>query len=261
MTTPTQDRSTRLLAGQALRKTYKLGKHNEVQALRGVEFAIDAGEMVAIMGPSGSGKSTLMHILGLLHAPDIDAGPRPELSFDGRDVVALNDRERTRIRAREMGFVFQDFNLVPTLTAVENVELACDYAGMGGKAGRAAALDALGLVGLADRAAHRPSELSGGEQQRVAIARALVNRPRLVLADEPTGNLDSERSVEVLELLRRFNREQGQTFILVTHDSEVGEACDRIVRMRDGLIREPAAVAPLPAPETVEPRVLVGAGA
>ena len=241
MTTLTEDRSTRLLAGHGLRKTYKLGKHNEVQALRGVEFAIDAGEMVAIMGPSGSGKSTLMHILGLLHAPDVDDGPRPELTFDGRDVVAVSDRERTRIRAREMGFVFQDFNLVPTLTALENVVLAADYAGNGGAAGRAAAIEALDRVGLADRAAHRPSELSGGEQQRVAIARALVNRPRLVLADEPTGNLDSERSAEVLALLRRSNREQGQTFILVTHDSEVGDACDRIVRMRDGLIREPGA--------------------
>ena len=166
----------------------------------------------------------------------------PELLFDGRDVVAVSDRERTRIRAREMGFVFQDFNLVPTLSAVENVVLAADYAGNGGAAGRSAALEALDRVGLAERAGHRPSELSGGEQQRVAIARALVNRPRLVLADEPTGNLDSERSAEVLALLRRANREQGQTFILVTHDNDVGEACDRVVRMRDGLIRAPAPV-------------------
>ncbi len=261
MTTLTEDRPARLLAGHSLRKTYKLGRHNEVQALRGVEFAIDAGEMVAIMGPSGSGKSTLMHILGLLHAPDLDDGPRPELTFDGRDVVAISDRERTRIRAREMGFVFQDFNLVPTLTAVENVVLAADYAGNGGAAGRAAAVEALDRVGLADRAAHRPSELSGGEQQRVAIARALVNRPRLVLADEPTGNLDSERSAEVLALLRQSNREQGQTFILVTHDSDVGDACDRIVRMRDGVIRPPAPVAPPVEPAMIERPVLVGAGA
>ena len=260
MTALKEDRSTRLLAGHGLRKTYKLGKHNEVQALRGVEFAIDAGEMVAIMGPSGSGKSTLMHILGLLHAPDVDDGPRPELTFDGRDVVAVSDRERTQIRAREMGFVFQDFNLVPTLTALENVVLAADYAGNGGAAGRAAAIEALDRVGLADRAAHRPSELSGGEQQRVAIARALVNRPRLVLADEPTGNLDSERSGEVLALLRRSNREQRQTFILVTHDSEVGDACDRIVRMRDGLIREPGVATPPVEPALVERRDLVGAG-
>ena len=249
-----------LLAGQELRKTYKLGKHNTVQALRGVEIAIAPGEMVAIMGPSGSGKSTLMHILGLLHAPDLDDGPRPRLTFDGRDMVDLGDRERTRIRAREMGFVFQDFNLIPILTAFENVMLACDYAGISGAESRVAAHDALDLVGLADRANHRPAELSGGEQQRVAIARALVNSPRLVLADEPTGNLDSERSAEVLGLLRRFNRERGQSFILVTHDAEVGEACDRIVRMRDGLVREAAVVVPPVEPRMVERRDLVGAG-
>jgi putative ABC transport system ATP-binding protein len=254
-----------LLMARGLRKTYKLGRHNEVKALRGVDVDIEAGEMVAIMGPSGSGKSTLMHILGLLHAPDTDDGPAPVLTFEGRDVVALADRDRTRIRAREMGFVFQDFNLVPTLTALENVALAADYAGQGGAAGRAAAIAALDLVGLADRAAHRPSELSGGEQQRVAIARALVNRPRLVLADEPTGNLDSDRSVEVLGVLRQANREQGQTFILVTHDSEVGDACDRIVKMRDGLIRQPPTIVQSVLAETqtaaTAAPVLVGSGA
>jgi putative ABC transport system ATP-binding protein len=193
--------------------------------------------MVAIMGPSGSGKSTLMHILGLLHAPDPDGDPRPELMLGGRDMIALGDGERTRIRAREMGFVFQEFNLIPTLTALENVMLAGDYAGVNGKRARQDSLEALELVGLGDRGGHRPSELSGGEQQRVAIARALVNRPGLVLADEPTGNLDSERASEVLAILRRLNAERGQTFVLVTHDSEVGEACDRVVRMRDGKIR------------------------
>jgi putative ABC transport system ATP-binding protein len=136
-----------------------------------------------------------------------------------------------------MGFVFQDYNLVPTLTALENVYLACDYAGSGGGAGKAAALGALTLVGLQDRAGHRPAELSGGEQQRVAIARALVNRPRLLLADEPTGNLDSERSAEILKLLRQLNKETGQTCVLVTHDPDVSAACDRIVRMRDGRIQ------------------------
>jgi len=227
-----------LLEGRNLRKTYRLSRHNSVQALRGVDVRIEPGEMVAIMGPSGSGKSTLMHILGLLHAPDLNHGPRPELSFGGRDIVALGEGDRTRIRAREMGFVFQDFNLVPTLTALENVLMACEYAGRGGSGARAAALEALQLVGLSDRAGHRPAELSGGEQQRVAIARALVNRPSLVLADEPTGNLDSARTDEVLALLRRLNREHGQTFLLVTHDEEVGRACDRIVRMRDGRVRE-----------------------
>jgi putative ABC transport system ATP-binding protein len=240
-----------LLEGRDLRKTYRLGRRNTVDALRGVDVAIEQGEMIAIMGPSGSGKSTLMHILGLLHAPDMNDGPRPQLTFEGRDMVDLKDSERTKLRAREMGFVFQDFNLVPTLTAQENVMLACDYAGSGGAKGKAAALDALELVGLRDRAGHRPSELSGGEQQRVAIARALVNRPALVLADEPTGNLDSERAADVLALLRQFNREQGQTIVLVTHDAEVGGACDRIVRMRDGKIRE----APVPGTPVAAPAV------
>jgi putative ABC transport system ATP-binding protein len=242
-----------LLEGHNLRKTYHLSRHNSVPALRGVDVAIQPGEMVAIMGPSGSGKSTLMHILGLLHAPDSTDGPRPELVFGGRDMVDLKESERTKIRAREMGFVFQDFNLVPTLTALENVMLACDYAGIGGAKARQAARDVMDLVGLEDRAGHRPAELSGGEQQRVAIARALVNRPSLVLADEPTGNLDSERSEEVLTMLRQFNRDHGQTFILVTHDSDVGDACDRVIRMRDGTIRAPATpVAPQPPqPELV----------
>jgi putative ABC transport system ATP-binding protein len=235
--------ATPLLEGRNLRKTYRLGRDTTVDALRGVDVRIERGEMVAIMGPSGSGKSTLMHILGLLHAPELNHGPRPELFFDGRDMVALGDTERTRIRARQMGFVFQDFNLVPTLTALENVMLACEYAGIRGPAATKAAAEALDLVGLADRADHRPSELSGGEQQRAAIARALVNKPDLILADEPTGNLDSERSTEVLALLRRFNEEHGQTFILVTHDAEVGEACDRVVRMRDGRVRDHALAA------------------
>ena len=227
-----------ILEGKNLRKTYRLSKRNTVEALKGVEVSIEAGEMVAIMGPSGSGKSTLMHILGLLHAPDPNHGPSPELWLDGQDVATLSDNARTKVRARRMGFVFQDFNLVPTLTALENVTLACDYAGVGGKAAKQAGLEALGLVGLADRAGHKPAELSGGEQQRVAIARALVNKPEIILADEPTGNLDSDRSAEVLALLRQFNREHGQTIVLVTHDSEVGDACDRVIKMRDGRIRD-----------------------
>jgi putative ABC transport system ATP-binding protein len=252
-----------LLEGHDLRKTYRLGKHNVVAALRGVDIAIEPGEMVAIMGPSGSGKSTLMHILGLLHGPDLADGARPRLEFRGRDMVTLGDGERTRIRAREMGFVFQEFNLIPTLTALENVMLAGDYAGVDGKRARQTSLDALALVGLADRSGHRPSELSGGEQQRVAIARALVNEPALVLADEPTGNLDSERSDEVLAMLRRLNAERGQTFVLVTHDQDVGAACDRIVRMRDGRIREDRPVMPThPASDGPTPsRVPVGAAA
>src|SRR5918996_4718475 len=170
-----------LLAGRNLRKTYRLGRRNTVEALRGVDVTIEAGEMVAIMGPSGSGKSTLMHLLGLLHSPDTADGPLPTLRIDGVDATTLSDRERTRIRARSMGFVFQSFNLVPTLTAEENVALAAEYAGTSGSPARKAAREALDSVGLADRAGHRPMELSGGEQQRVAIARALVNDPTIVL--------------------------------------------------------------------------------
>jgi putative ABC transport system ATP-binding protein len=226
-----------ILEGRNLRKTYRLSRKNNVEALKGVEVVIEQGEMVAIMGPSGSGKSTLMHILGLLHAPDANHGPAPELYLGGENMASLSDNARTRIRARRMGFVFQDFNLVPTLTAIENVTLACDYAGIGGKQAKQAGIEALALVGLADRANHKPSELSGGEQQRVAVARALVNKPEIILADEPTGNLDSERSAEILALLRQFNHEHGQTIVLVTHDAEVGAACDRVIRMRDGRIR------------------------
>jgi putative ABC transport system ATP-binding protein len=224
-----------LLEGRNLRKTYQLSRRNTVEALRGVDIDIEAGEMVAIMGPSGSGKSTLMHILGLLHAPDRN-GAEPRLRIDGRDMTQLSDRERTRIRATEMGFVFQSYNLVPTLTAVENVALAGEYAGVSARDARRNAHEALGWVGLDRRSDHRPSELSGGEQQRVAIARSLVNAPKLLLGDEPTGNLDSKRSTEVLAMLRGFNRERGQTLLLVTHDPEVGAACDRIIRMRDGVI-------------------------
>jgi len=229
-----------LLEARNLRKTYRLSRRNQVEALRGVELHIQSGEMVAIMGPSGSGKSTLMHILGLLHAPDANGGPPAELSINGTDVTGLSDRRRTRMRAETMGFVFQSYNLVPTLSAVENVALAGEYAGVPRRKATAAALEALALVGLAERADHRPMELSGGEQQRVAIARSLVNEPMLLLADEPTGNLDTATSHDVLLLLQRFNRERGQTLLLVTHDAEVGEFCNRIIHMRDGLIEAAA---------------------
>jgi putative ABC transport system ATP-binding protein len=231
-----KERAMNLIEATDLRKTYRLSRRTSIDALRGVDVTIAASEMVAIMGPSGSGKSTLMHLLGLLHGPDTDDGPPPTLRIDGVDATTLSDRDRTRIRARSMGFVFQSFNLVPTLTAEENVALAAEYAGTAGGAARTAARAALASVGLADRGGHRPMELSGGEQQRVAIARALVNDPTLILGDEPTGNLDSARAVEVLGLLRRFNRERGQTVLIVTHDPEVGAACDRIIRMRDGRI-------------------------
>ena len=245
-----------LVEGRSLRKTYQLGKRAAVPALRGVDISIAQGEMVAIMGPSGSGKSTLMHILGLLHAPEKDDGPRPELYFEGEDVTRLSESARTKIRARRMGFVFQSFNLVPTLTALENVLLACNYAGIKGTEAQASAEHVLRLVGLADRADHRPAELSGGEQQRIATARALVNQPSLILADEPTGNLDSVRAREILDLMRWFNREHGQTILLVTHDPEVGEACDRVVHMRDGLVADHGVVPVVPpaaVPQTAIP--------
>ena len=240
-----------LIEGRDLRKTYQLGKRAAVPALRGVDISIARGEMVAIMGPSGSGKSTLMHILGMLHAPEMDDGPRPELWFEGRDMTRIGESERTKIRAERMGFVFQSFNLVPTLTALENIKLACHYAGVTGTGAEAAAEHVLRLVGLSDRAGHRPAELSGGEQQRIATARALVNRPSLVLADEPTGNLDSTRAREVLDLMRWFNREHGQTLLLVTHDPEVGDACDRVVHMRDGLVADHGVVPLMPPAVTV----------
>jgi ABC-type lipoprotein export system ATPase subunit len=228
--------SMNLIEGTNLRKTYRLSRHTSVEALRGVDVGIAAGEMVAIMGPSGSGKSTLMHVLGLLHSPDSEESPAPGLRINGVDATTMSDGERTGVRARSMGFVFQSFNLVPTLTAEENVALAAEYAGTSRGKARLAARDALGSVGLAERASHRPMELSGGEQQRVAIARALVNNPAIILGDEPTGNLDSARASEVLGVLRDFNRRRGQTVLLVTHDVEVGATCDRIIRMRDGLI-------------------------
>jgi putative ABC transport system ATP-binding protein len=235
---------TMLLEGRELRKTYRPSRRISLDALRGVDVSIESGEMVAIMGPSGSGKSTLMHILGLLHAPDTNHGPAPALQFEGADTTRLSEAQRTRIRARSMGFVFQSFNLVPTLTAVENVALAADYAGKSRAEARRAAVDALAWVGLSERADHRPMELSGGEQQRVALARALVNEPTLVLADEPTGNLDSARSAEVLALLRRFNQERGQTTVIVTHDPTIAASTDRTIHMQDGLIedREPLAL-------------------
>ncbi len=225
-----------LIDARNLRKTYRLSRDNVVEALRGVDVRIDEGEMVAIMGPSGSGKSTLMHLLGLLHSPDANNGPAPELWFRGREMGRASDGARTRARATEMGFVFQAFNLVPVLTAAENVALAAEYAGTSGSKARRAAGEALELVGLGHRSGHRPSQLSGGEQQRVAIARALVNGPAVVFGDEPTGNLDSVRASEVMGLLRDLNRTRGQTFVLVTHDADIGAACDRVIRVRDGLV-------------------------
>jgi putative ABC transport system ATP-binding protein len=202
-----------------------------VRALDGVDLVVERGSMVAIMGRSGSGKSTLLNILGGLDRPD-----EGQVVLDGVDITRLNGRALTRVRREKVGFVFQQFNLIPTLTALENVELPMRYARVPPGQRRQRALEALARVGLAHRAHHRPSQLSGGEQQRVTIARALVMRPALVLADEPTGELDSQTAAQVIELMEALNRELGQTFLIVTHDPGVARHCGRIIKMQDGRI-------------------------
>jgi putative ABC transport system ATP-binding protein len=212
-------------------RKYQLGKNNFVHALRGITLEIAKGEMVAIMGPSGSGKSTAMHILGCLDKPDDG-----EVYIAGRRVDNLRGRELNRVRSKEIGFIFQGFNLIPTMTAVENVSLAAEYAGASRKEALRKAKEALVKVGLGNRANHRPTELSGGQQQRVAIARALVNKPVVILGDEPTGDLDTATSDEIVEMMREINETTDTTFVLVTHNPEVAEACDRVIHMRDGVV-------------------------
>lgn len=213
-----------------VQKTFRTGTV-EVHALRGVSLTVKQGEMLAVMGPSGCGKTTLLNCLSGLD--EFDEG---EVLVEGADLKKMNDRKRTSYRAQRMGFVFQTFNLLPVLTALENVELPLLVAGVRTSEARKRSLDALASVGLSDRVQHRPAELSGGQRQRVTIARALVNNPAIVWADEPTGNLDSKSSSDVLALMRRLNRERQQTFIIVTHDITIGNSCDRILSMADGLI-------------------------
>ena len=227
-----------LLSAHGVRKVYRTGGH-EVVALYDLHLEVRAGEMVAVMGPSGSGKTTLLNCLSGLD--DIDAG---QVRVSGRDLFAMTDAERTEHRARHMGFIFQSFNLIPVFTAVENVELPLLLVGVRPEEARRRSHEMLARVGLADRARHRPNELSGGEQQRVAVARALVARPAVVWADEPTGNLDTTMAAQIMALLKRLNQEDGQTIVLVTHDPGVGAAAGRLVRMRDGRLVSDEPVVP-----------------
>ena len=221
-----------IIRARGVQKTYNTGKVT-VDALKGVDVEVKSGEMVAIMGASGCGKTTLLNTLSGLD--EIDAGT---IEIDGRNLAAMSDKERTKYRAANMGFVFQFYNLLPVLSAVENVEMPLLLAQRRPRAkeARQQANEALAAVGLADQADQMPNELSGGQRQRVTIARALVNHPAIVWADEPTGDLDSKTSQDIIDLMRRLNQENGQTFVLVTHSRDIGEQCDRIVWMQDGLI-------------------------
>ena len=216
-----------------LHKTYRIGKV-EVPALRGISFVVEKGEFVSIVGPSGSGKSTLFYLLGGLTRADSG-----KVLIDGVDFTGLSDSARTRMRKSKIGFVFQKFNLLPTLDARSNIDVAIDIAGKNGSRDNAYFDKIVGLLGLTKRLDHRPSELSGGEQQRVALARALINRPAIVLADEPTGNLDSKNSEIVLKMLRHSNQELGQTVLMITHNPEAAAYGDRIFHMRDGEMVSP----------------------
>jgi putative ABC transport system ATP-binding protein len=222
-----------MIQAEDVRKTYRIGKV-DVQALRGVSLEVEQGEFVSIVGPSGSGKSTLFYILGgLTHA---DTG---RVSIDGVDFTSLSDAARTRVRKQKIGFVFQKFNLLPTLSAQGNIDIAQDIAGVPAGHDHEHIERITQLLGIDKRMDHRPSELSGGEQQRVALARALANKPAIILADEPTGNLDSENSAVVLNMLRQSNKELGQTVLMITHNPEAAEYGDRIIHMRDGAIVPP----------------------
>lgn len=220
------------IEAKSLRKTYHIGKI-DVEALRGISFSVEKGEFVSVVGPSGSGKSTLFYLLGGLTRADGGS-----VVLDGDDLASLSDAERTRMRKRKIGFVFQKFNLLPTLDAQSNILIAQEISG-NGNTDSTYFNRITDLLGLTKRLGHRPSELSGGEQQRVALARALINKPTVVLADEPTGNLDSKNSEVVLGMLRLSNQELGQTVMMITHNPEAANFGDRIIHMRDGQIVNP----------------------
>ena len=220
-----------LIQTRELWKTYKMGSEL-VHALQGLSVDVERGEFVAIMGPSGSGKSTLMNLIGCLDTPS-----RGTYLLNGHDVSQMEDHALARIRNREIGFVFQTFNLLPRASALQNVELPLIYSGVPAAERKVRAIEALGLVELEDRMDHRPNELSGGQRQRVAIARALVNKPSIILADEPTGNLDSKTGVELMSVFSRLHRE-GNTIVLITHESDVASHAHRIISLRDGLVAD-----------------------
>lgn len=219
------------LQASNLWKLYQAGE-STVEAVRGVELTVVSGEMVAVMGPSGCGKTTLLNILSGIDEPS--AG---NVLVNGEPLYGISDNARTDLRGRQFGFIFQDFNLLPVLSAVENVELPLLLLGTPSNEARAQALEALSRVGLADRSEHRPSELSGGQQQRVAVARAIVHRPSIILCDEPTGNLDTGTSRDVMALLISMNQQEGTTFLIVTHDEAIAAQCQRTIRMQDGLVQ------------------------
>jgi putative ABC transport system ATP-binding protein len=241
-TIPATEPSQTATAGKPLirlenvHKIYDLGEI-QVQALRGVSLTVHEGEFVAVMGPSGSGKSTVMNILGCLDRPT-----RGHYYLDGVDVSGMSKDDLARIRNRKLGFVFQQFNLLSRTSALENVELPTVYAGISPEERTKRAMESLTRVGLADRAGHHPSQLSGGQQQRVAIARGLVNRPSILLADEPTGNLDSRTSVEIMQILQTLNEEQGLTIVIVTHEHDIAQYAKRNLEFRDGKLRRDIAV-------------------
>ena len=219
-----------MIWARGVNKTYSTGSV-QVHALRGIDLDVRQGEMVAVMGPSGCGKTTLLNCLSGLD--EVDSG---EIKIENTELHRLPDDERSDYRARRMGFVFQLYNLLPVLSAVENVEMPLLVSGTKPGDARSRSMEILDVVGLADRAHHLPGELSGGQRQRVTIARALVNEPTIIWADEPTGDLDSETAEEIIQLMRELNRQNGQTFVVVTHDDYIGSCTDRIIRMRDGLV-------------------------